>query len=83
MQIMQRRCVFARAEDAGVGLLLGAEGEAALREDGGEVLLVGRGAGLYFGEDGGVGGGGDGVGVAEEGELVGVFGYAADVDCAV
>lgn len=76
--VVQRRCVGARAEDAVVGLVFGARGDAGGDEDGLEVLLVaGGGDGA---QDGGVGAGGDGVGVAEEGDFVGVFGDAALVD---
>lgn len=76
--VVQRRCVFAGAEDAVVGLVFGARGDAAGYECGFEVLFVaGGGDGV---EDGGVSARGDGVGVAEEGDFVGVFGDAAVVD---
>lgn len=77
--VVQRRCVLAGAEDAVVGLVFGARGDAAGDEGGLEVLFVaGGGDGA---EDGGVGAGGDGVGVAEEGDFVGVLCDAAVFDC--
>lgn len=70
--------VFAAAEDAVIGLVFGAVGDAAGCEDGFEVLFVaGGGDGA---EDGDVGGGGDCVGFAEESDFVVVFSDAAFVD---
>lgn len=76
--VVQGGGVFAAAEDAVVGLVFGAVGDAAGGEDGFEVLFVaGGGEGA---EDGGVGGRGDGVGLPDESDFVGVFGHAAFVD---
>ena len=76
--VMQRRGVGARGDDGVVGLLAGAERDAALEEDGVELALVGRAQ--HGAQHGGVGGGGDGVGVADERDLVRVFHHAAGVD---
>lgn len=76
--VVQGGGVFAAAEDAVVGLVFGAVGDAAGGEDGFEVLFVaGRRDGA---EDGGVGGRRDGVGLPDESDFVGVFGDAAFVD---
>lgn len=72
---MQRRCILARPEDAVVSLMSCAGGDAGGEEYGVEILFVlGRGNGP---EDGGVSAGRDGVGVAEEGDLILGFGDAA------
>lgn len=79
MDVVQGRCVGAAAEDAVVGLLRGAERDAAFREDGFELLF-----GFFAferAEDGFVGRGGYFVGVAEESDFVGGFGDAACLDC--
>lgn len=78
---MERCCVLAGAEDTAVCLLFGARGDARGDEGGGEVLFVF--GGWKGAEHGCVCAGRDGVGVPEEGNLVGVFGDAAFVDGSV
>ena len=76
---MECRGVGPRAEDPMIGLFFAAGGDAGGDEAGFEILFVGGGEGMA--EDGRVGGCGDGVGVADEGDFVGGFGDAAGVDC--
>ena len=72
---MQCGGVRAGAEDAGVGLGWGAEGDAALAKGGRGFAFIGGG---FKGMEGcEVGGGCDDVGVANEGDFGGVFGDAA------
>ena len=78
MLVVQCSCVFAGAEDAVVGLVFCAGGDAGGYECGFEVLLIFRVGDRA--EDVGVGAGRDGVGVAEEGDFVGVFCDTAFVD---
>lgn len=69
--VVESTCVLSRPDDGGVGLFLGELRDAGFEEDGLEVGLVG--CGVQVGEDVAVGGGGDVVGAADEGDLV--FGF--------
>lgn len=69
--IVQGACVLTRADNRGVGLTLGVLCDAGLEEGSLELGFVG--CRVHFCKDVAVGGGGDGVGAAEEGDFVGGF----------